>query len=453
MTPNATRWQAISESNFQWEREALDWLRSELPDRDPWHVWSNFEFIDDEGKVNEVDALVLSPAGLFLVEIKSRPGVVDGDARTWTWTTDGRDYTYDNPLLLTDRKAKRLASLLRRQPSIVKAKIRLPFVEPAVFLSSTTLRCKLVGIARTATFQRGQPSSPKDDGIIAALRSGIRATQQLPVDGQQARAIARGVTEAGIRPSNKHRQVSDYKLGKLLEEGDSYQDWDAQHVSVTAHRRIRIYNVAGASSPEARASRSRLARREFEVLEGIDHPGILKVKEYKETELGAALIFDHDPKAQRLDHLLRDHGARLTLTQRLHMVRSIAETLKYAHANRVFHRALCPQSILVQGIESSSPQLKLMNWQTASRNASDSASPNTLHRTTGTRHVEDYVEAPSLVYLAPETAWADAAHGATHARIGSRPRASGSGGFGRRASVLAGARSQEPGIRAQCGNA
>ena len=91
-----------------------------------------------------------------------------------------------------------------------------------------------MGIARTATFQRGQPSSPKDDGIIAALRSGIRATQQLPVDGQQARAIARGVTEAGIRPSNKHRQVSDYKLGKLLEEGDSYQDWDAQHVSVNA---------------------------------------------------------------------------------------------------------------------------------------------------------------------------------------------------------------------------
>jgi hypothetical protein len=45
----------------QWEREALDWLRSHLPDRDSWHVWTNFEFIDDEGKVSEVDALVLSP--------------------------------------------------------------------------------------------------------------------------------------------------------------------------------------------------------------------------------------------------------------------------------------------------------------------------------------------------------------------------------------------------------
>jgi hypothetical protein len=31
-------------------------------------AWANFEFIDDDGKVNEVDALILSPGGLFLVE-------------------------------------------------------------------------------------------------------------------------------------------------------------------------------------------------------------------------------------------------------------------------------------------------------------------------------------------------------------------------------------------------
>ena len=60
MSLSATRWHVIAESNFAWEREALDWLRNHLPDRDSWHVWTNFEFIDDEGKVSEVDALVLS---------------------------------------------------------------------------------------------------------------------------------------------------------------------------------------------------------------------------------------------------------------------------------------------------------------------------------------------------------------------------------------------------------
>ncbi len=51
MTLIAARWHVIAESNFAWERKALDWLRSQLlPDRVPWHVWTNFEFIDDEGK-------------------------------------------------------------------------------------------------------------------------------------------------------------------------------------------------------------------------------------------------------------------------------------------------------------------------------------------------------------------------------------------------------------------
>ena len=412
MTLSASRWHTIAESNFAWEREALEWLRTNLPDRDPWHVWSNFEFIDDEGKVNEVDALVLSPAGLFLVEIKSRPGVLGGDVHSWVWTTDGRQLTYDNPLILANRKAKRLASLLRRQSSIVKAKIRLPFVEPAIFLSSTSLSCRLEGLARSATFQRGRPGSGDDPGIIGALINGITMSATVPVDPTQVKAISKGLIQAGIRESNKHRQVGDYTLTRLIAEGEGFQDWEAHHVSIdTIHRRVRIYTVTSASSPEIRATRVRQARREFEILEGIEHPGILRVKDYKETELGPALVFDHDPKAVRLDHLLREKGRTLTITQRLQLVRDIAETLKYAHAKRLYHRALGPQSILVHGVDGGAMHLRLMNWQTASRNVGDFTTLDTVHRTTGTRHVEDYVEDPGLIYLAPETSWADPVQG------------------------------------------
>ena len=412
MSLSDSRWHVIAESNFAWEREALEWLREHLPDRDAWHVWTNFEFIDDDGKVSEVDALVLSPAGLFLVEIKSRPGVLRGDAHSWTWTTDGRSSTCDNPLILANRKAKRLASLLKRQSTITKAKIRVPFVEPAIFLSSTSLNCQLEGLARSATFQHGRPGMPDDTGIVGALAQGMAHRGHASVDASQARAIGRGLAEAGIRPSNKHRQVGDYRLTRLLWEGEGFQDWEARHVSIeTVHRRVRIYTVATASSPDMRATRARQARREFEILEGIDHPGILKVKDYKETELGPALIFDHDPKAVRLDHLLRERGASLTVTQRLQLVRDIAETLKYAHAKRLYHRALGPQSILVRETDGGTQQLRLMNWQTASRHVGDSSSPNTVHRTTGTRHVEDYVEDPGLIYLAPETTRADPAQG------------------------------------------
>lgn len=412
MSMDTSRWQAISESNFEWEREALAWLKSALPDRDPWYAWSNFEFIDDEGKVNEVDALVLSPAGLFLVEIKSRPGVLAGDAHTWTWTTDGREYSYDNPYILANRKSKRLASLLRRQSAVTKAKIRLPFVTPLIFLSSTSLKLKLEGAAATGAYLRGQPGSLHDAGIVAALTNGVGGISDARIDSHQVRAIAKGLHEAGIRPSNKHRQVGDYRLGRMIAEGEGFQDWEARHVSLeTVHRRIRIYTIASATTPEARANRVRQARREFEILEGIDHPGILKVNGYTDTESGPALVFDHDPKAQRLDHLLRDRETQLAVHERLQLVRDIAETLQYAHGKRLYHRALGPQSILVHGVESRLLQPRLMNWQTASRNIGDSVNAGTIHRTTGTRHVEDYVEDLGLVYLAPETAQSELAHG------------------------------------------
>lgn len=76
------RWKSIGTSQFAWEMEALSFLKEKLPDRDPYRFWSNFEFVADDGSINEVDVLVFTPMGLFLVEIKSRPGEIMGDDYT-----------------------------------------------------------------------------------------------------------------------------------------------------------------------------------------------------------------------------------------------------------------------------------------------------------------------------------------------------------------------------------
>ena len=135
------RWKAVSESKFAWEKEALEFIRQRLPDREPYRAWSCFEFIADAGSVNEVDLLLLTPRSFFLVEIKSRPGRLTGDAGTWTWENGGRLFTDDNPLLSADRKAKKLKSLLKRQKSA--RKVGMPYLEPLVFCSAPDLVCEL----------------------------------------------------------------------------------------------------------------------------------------------------------------------------------------------------------------------------------------------------------------------------------------------------------------------
>jgi hypothetical protein len=301
---HASRWTAVSQSPFAWERDALDFARSHLPDHEPWRAWANFEFIDDEGRVNEVDLLVLTPSGLVLIEIKSRPGTVIGDAHSWTWVTEGREFTRDNPLPLANRKAKRLSSVLRRQDALSgrgAPRAAAPWVEPLIFLSDVK---QIPGIdpgTLKRVVLRGRPGADNDQGLIGTL---LRADElgfgrRGTIDAAAVRVITRAIEQAGIRPPGHGRRVGDYELKKLITEGENWQDFLATHAATGAARRVRIYPYARAASPEARDRLARTAQRESRILEGIEHQGIQRVLDYREAELGPALIFEHDPGEAR----------------------------------------------------------------------------------------------------------------------------------------------------------
>jgi serine/threonine protein kinase len=395
------RWTTVTDSSFPWEREALEFLREHLPDHEPWRAWSNFEFIDDQGRVNEVDLLVLGPRGLILVEIKSRPGTVEGDAHSWVWNNEGRRYTVDNPVLLANRKAKRLASLVRRQDALVKSKGRAPFIVEAVFLSRVRPPLRLPSSLLERVFLRGRPGQENDNGIVGALTGGL--DEAFPrgtfIDASSARTISRAIQQAGIRPSLRDRRIGDYELHEVIGEGEGFQDFAAIHVSQGTRRRVRLYAYAQAASKEARERLMRSAEREFQLLEGIDHPNILRVLDYRDTDRGPALIFEHDPEALRLDHFVRERGTQLGAMVRLDILRQIAEALQYAHEKRLYHRSLSPACVLVSDPLTERPRVKIMNWQTAAR--TDSAIP-TAQRTLGTSHIDEYLVDPARVYVAPE---------------------------------------------------
>ena len=45
------RWIAVADPAFPWEREALTYVREQLPDQEPFRAWSNFEFIAEDGSI------------------------------------------------------------------------------------------------------------------------------------------------------------------------------------------------------------------------------------------------------------------------------------------------------------------------------------------------------------------------------------------------------------------
>lgn len=398
------RWQEITPSQFPWEREALGFIRDRLPDHDPYRVWSNFEFIADDGSVNEVDLLVVTPAGFFMVEIKSKPGTLHGDNSTWKWTDEnGRVRTQDNPLLLTSRKTKKFISLLRRQKAF--AKVACPYLDELVFCSAENLEIRLSGPASNRVCPRDDEASSRK-GIMAALMD--RACPGLKpdvrrIDRPVAKAIGRGIEQMGIRPSQRSRRVGDFILGDLLFQcpKDTYQEWEATHASVkSSKRRVRIYTVGAHEGQAARSVIERAAEHEFRFLEQLEHEGILRAEQFTMHELGPALLFRHEPTAVRLDHFLAEHGENLSVDLKLSLVRQIAEALRFAHAKGIVHRTLSPQSILVHQPDSPKPRTKIFNWQLGRQyiNATTSSS----WRNTYSIHPEQLVEDASLLYMAPE---------------------------------------------------
>ena len=397
----------MTESKYPWERDALEFVRAKFPSHDPYRAWANFEFIADDGSINEVDLLVFTPQGFFLIEVKSRPGRLFGDAGTWTWETDGKLSTVDNPLLAANLKAKKLRSLLQNQKAF-KRKGQPPFVEALVFCSAPELTNDLQTNAKFRVCLRDRDAVGDKlarAGILAAIMRrecpGLEPYARGTHDRPMSKVVSQAMDQAGIRPSQRMRKVSDYVLEQLVGEGPGYQDWQATHTQVTqSKRRVRLYLVRNEATEEDRSTIQRAALREFQILETLEHPGILRAYNYTEHELGPALLFEHDPLSVRLDHYLAQQKDKLSVEVQLDLIRQIAEVVRYAHDKKVIHRGLSPQSILVTNLQSDRPRIKVFNWQIGYRQGTTSTGVSRV--VTATAHVDRLVEDSATAYMAPE---------------------------------------------------
>jgi serine/threonine protein kinase len=395
-----------SASQFLWEQEALEYVRERFPSHEPYRAWTNFEFIADDGSINEVDLLVFSPQGFFLIEIKSHPGRLSGDAHSWVFEHEGRRSTIDNPVKDANRKAKKLRGLLSKQKAAKKKAAHLPFIEALVFCSASDLTCDLRDHARYRVCLRDRAAEgdqPERPGIMAAIKRrecpGLEPYPKGEHNKPMAKIVSQALDQAGVRPLQRHRKVGDFQLNTILDEGPGYQDWLATHVQIKESKRlVRLYLLRREASAEDRGAIERAARREFQILETLQHPGILRTHGFTEHELGPALIFEYDPSAVRLDHFLAQRDKNLNIEQRMTIVRQIAEVIRYAHEKRVIHRALSPRSVLIVDPDSEYPKVRIFNWQTGYREGSTSVSG----AVTATSHIDRLVDDSTTAYMAPE---------------------------------------------------
>ena len=404
-------WTEVDPSQFAHEREALDFVRRRLPNREPWRAWSNFTFIDSGGRPSEVDLLIVAPRGIVLVEVKSYPdGELDGDGRTWRWKRPGKDLrSYDNPFHAADGKAKRLKSLLLAQRALrggnAPRNVNHLWVDAVVFVSSPHLTVSLSQRGRTETYgpdpQPDHEQSNRLPGLIAHLTA-LDASRGARVDRPLSASVARAMEQADVRQSERYRNVASYQLVELLDEGETWQDYRASHNVSRVDKRVRLHLRGRAADDAERAAIDRAAEREFRLLSKLHHPGIETPETLEPNPRGLATIYPYDGTAVRLDHWVDTHPDA-DLYTRLSLLRATAEAVAHAHEHGLAHRALTPRHVWVTDPEGA-PAPRLRDWATVARDLGSTATSGPLGAD-GTRHpghLLRFAGPGAGPYLAPE---------------------------------------------------
>ncbi|HEY6798607.1 MAG TPA: deoxyribodipyrimidine photo-lyase, partial [Kineosporiaceae bacterium] len=307
-----------------------------------------------------------------------------------------------NPLHLTNEKTKDLRDRLEWAARQLNLPLRIPMIHPAVFLSASGLDAHLDEVQATKVFgrdgaSRGLPTIWDDLLSRPPERDSWRVTPEL------SRKLGDLLGRIGVAASSAHLRFGDDWTMRpdVLDAGTTWEDRLADRSGLISEQgRVRIYLTALQTGEEQRRSVERAARREYQVLQGITHPGIAQALDLREHSGGPAILFRHRASDLRLDSYLVVHADRLNPAVRLDLVRQLAEAVRYAHSRSLYHRALAARSVYVSARDDgSSPILRIIDWQSAARDADATSGTAISASSLPGRHTGD-----ADVYLAPESA-------------------------------------------------
>ena len=395
-TNSSKQWTELSPPVHNDEKEALEFLKKSLPKISTFHGWSNFEFKDRNGE-HEIDALIVTPNGLFLVEIKSYHGELRIERNRWlSKKPSGRRVEERNPISLANRKAKYLRSVLKKHKAFKNSAV--PWIFPVVFVSTAGPRLKVIfdefdEISNRDTFVGSNAVNQKKgkisilDALIHGDASNIELKKEIGL--KMIRQLLRAMSDIA-NPSKPPEKLGSYTLTNRLYRCQYYSDYEAIRKDLEGFepRRARIFHaIKGQKGQNAKAR-----NREYRLLNSLRHDGILKVHDPENHAKGPALVMEYLEESQSLTTWLDFQKTKLTIKDRIQMLRAIGDTIAFAHGKNIVHRALNPNNILVLSKAGERPNIRIINWFNA-------------EIIQGTKHQLQWLKSENQtdqVYLAPE---------------------------------------------------
>ena len=343
----------IGESAHDLEKQALRFLVDGLGPN--YTVYSNAWIVQRNGAIYELDAVVVAPQAIYVVEIKGHRGQVVGNDHDWYVPSPIR-----SPIKLNRKTAQILKSELRRE-SYDAGRV---WVEGFVFLSET----ENVQVEGPASDDRIHTRST----IIDALqdRTGfirrVTGGHGRAVDGHTGDTLHRLLTGVD-RQKPPPRKIREYRIEAALEQNDRFIEYLARHELSGQQHVLRFYRPPQGADKERRAQFHKRWRWEAGVLARVGkHDHIIGAGTPFEEEEGICLPLEFFEGISLSSWVQRHlHGKqRVDLAARIGLWRKIAQAMAYVHKQGIVHRQLRADVVLVQDTIDD-PDLRIVGFDVA----------------------------------------------------------------------------------------
>lgn len=135
------------------------------------------------------------------------------------------------------------------------------------------------------------------------------------------------------------QSLGNYQLLRLLGSGAFADVYLAEHRYLEVPAAIKILRVR--MEPNTHED----FRREAHTIAHLQHPHIVRVLDFGFQDQTPYLVMEYTPNGTLRNR--HPKGTRLSLNQIIHYVKQIASALDYAHQQRVIHRDVKPENMLL----------------------------------------------------------------------------------------------------------
>ena len=354
------------------ERRVLAFLRDKLPDH--YIVYANIEQVNDRGLPYEYDCIVLAPNCVFVIEMKDYHGIIAGNAADWVL---GGGTIKKSPFPLLNNKTKVVAERLRNYSALL-ANV---YVHSFILIEDPHTKINV-----------NDPQSDRIihlDNVSEYINQYVNGIGRRNLSSVEHKFIDEAIS-AQYRPMKKDRKIGDYSIIESVNKNKLYTTYLAKHDLIPFPERffLKVYDLDLYATPERRKKQKEQILHEAVVLNSLkENENIVKVFPPFPWEDDQIVLPYEWINARTLRSVLFDIKGSI-IESKLDIALQIAKGLKFLHDNKVVHRDIRPENIMVQ----EKGPIKIVNFDCAKWEIG----PMPTIATFAGRHVDQRYTAPEV---------------------------------------------------------